>query len=181
MSLPTVSIHDKTFELFISDHRIQTKIQELGAKLSTDYNGQTPLFIGILNGSFMFAGDLMKSISIPAEITFIKVSSYDGMKSQGETKQLIGLNEAIEGREVVVVEDIVDTGITMESIVNQLNNAGAKSVEVASLLLKPDCLQRDVKVKYTGFEIPEKFVVGYGLDYDGLGRNLKDIYQLKYE
>lgn len=181
MSLPTVSIHDKTFELFIAGHRIQTKVQLLGAQLSEDYHGQSPLFIGVLNGSFMFAADLMKSVNIPAEITFIKVSSYEGMESQGKTKHLIGLKESIEGREVVVVEDIVDTGITMEGIVHELNHAGAKSVEVASLLLKPECLQRDVKVKYVGFEIPEKFVVGYGLDYDGLGRNLKDIYQLKHE
>lgn len=181
MALPTVSVHDKTFELFISESRIQSKVEELGARLSADYSGKQPLFIGILNGSFMFASDLMKAISIHSEITFIKVSSYSGMKSQGETKQLIGLKESIEGRDVVVVEDIVDTGITMESIVNQLTEAGVQSVEVASLLLKPECLQRDVKVKYTGFEIPEKFVVGYGLDYDGLGRNLKDIYQLKHE
>ena len=174
-------IDDKTFELFLSEKEIQSRILELGLQISRAYNGRTPLFVGVLNGSFMFASDLMKNISIPAEITFIKVSSYQGMNTQGKTKELIGLNESIKNREVIVVEDIVDTGITMESIVNQLNNAGAKSVEVASLLLKPDCLQRDVKVKYTGFEIPEKFVVGYGLDYDGLGRNLKDIYQLKYE
>lgn len=181
MSLPSVTVHNKTFELFLSEKEIQSRILELGLQISRAYNGRTPLFVGVLNGSFMFASDLMKNISIPAEITFIKVSSYQGMNTQVKTKELIGLNESIKNREVIVVEDIVDTGITMESIVNQLNNAGAKSVEVASLLLKPDCLQRDVKVKYTGFEIPEKFVVGYGLDYDGLGRNLKDIYQLKYE
>lgn len=181
MSIPTVSVHDKTFELFISDEQIQSKIAELGKSLSEDYGALKPLFVGVLNGSFMFASDLMKNISIPAEITFIKVSSYSGMESQGKTKELIGLNESIEGREVIVVEDIVDTGITMEGIVNELKQMGAKSVEVASLLVKPDCLQRDVTVKYTGFEIPEKFVVGYGLDYDGLGRNLKDIYQLKQE
>jgi len=181
MSLPTVVVHDKTFELFISEDRIQTKVQELGAQLSKDYQDQKPLFIGVLNGSFMFAGDLMKSINIPVEITFMKISSYSGMKSKGKAHELIGLKESIEGRDVVVVEDIVDTGITMEAIVKQLHNSGAKSVEVASLLLKPECLQRDVKVKYVGFEIPEKFVVGYGLDYDGLGRNLKDIYQLKHE
>ncbi|MBO6497435.1 MAG: hypoxanthine phosphoribosyltransferase [Roseivirga sp.] len=181
MPLPSVTVHDKTFELFISDEQIQSKIAELGQRLSADFASKKPLLIGVLNGSFMFASDLMKSINIDAEITFIKVSSYSGMQSQGKTKELIGLNEAIEGREVIVVEDIVDTGITMEGIVNELNKIGAANVEVASLLVKPDCLQRDVTVKYTGFEIPEKFVVGYGLDYDGLGRNLKDIYQLKQE
>ncbi|WP_420385091.1 hypoxanthine phosphoribosyltransferase [Roseivirga sp.] len=181
MSLSTVSIHDKTFECFIADEEIQSKIQVLGKKLSDDYKDLKPLFIGILNGSFMFASDLMKNVSVPAEITFIKVASYSGMKSEGKTRELIGLKENIEGRHVVVVEDIVDTGITMEGIVSQLHSAKAKSVAVASLLVKPDCLQREVTVKYTGFEIPEKFVVGYGLDYDGLGRNLKDIYQLKHD
>lgn len=181
MSLASITVHDKTFELFLSEKEIQSRVSQLGDAISSDYEGKTPLFIGVLNGSFMFASDLMKNISIPAEITFIKVSSYQGMSTQGKTKELIGLNESIENREVIVVEDIVDTGITMESIVNQLNELGAKSVEVASLLLKPECLQRDVKVKYVGFEIPEKFVVGYGLDYDGLGRNLKDIYQLKQD
>ncbi|HEY9117849.1 MAG TPA: hypoxanthine phosphoribosyltransferase [Roseivirga sp.] len=181
MSLASVTVHDKSFELFLSEKEIQSRILELGEQISAEYQGRIPLFIGVLNGSFMFASDLMKHISIPTEITFIKVSSYQGMNSQGKTKELIGLHETIENREVIVVEDIVDTGITMEAIVNQLNDMGAQSVQVASLLLKPECLQRDVQVKYVGFEIPEKFVVGYGLDYDGQGRNLKDIYQLKQD
>ncbi|NVK85895.1 MAG: hypoxanthine phosphoribosyltransferase [Cytophagia bacterium] len=181
MPQPTVTVHDKTFELFIAEEEIQKKVEELGSSLSQNLKDTKPLFIGILNGAFMFASDLMKAVNIPAEITFMKVTSYQGMETTGQTKELIGLNDSVKGRDIVVVEDIVDTGITMESIVDQLKNLGAKSIEVASLLLKPDCLQRDVEVKYTGFEIPEKFVVGYGLDYDGLGRNLKDIYQLKHE
>ncbi len=181
MSLPSVTVHDKNFELFLSEEELQSKITELGERISLDYDQKTPLFIGVLNGSFMFAADLMKVVTVPAEITFMKVSSYSGMKTQGKTQELIGLKESVKERDVVVIEDIVDTGITMEGIVNQLKKLGVKSVEVASLLIKPECLQRDVSVKYAGFEIPEKFVVGYGLDYDGLGRNLKDIYQLKQD
>lgn len=181
MSLPSVTVHEKNFELFLSEEELQSKITELGERISFDYDQKTPLFIGVLNGSFMFASDLMKAVSIPAEITFMKVSSYNGMKTQGKTQELIGLKESVKNREVIVIEDIVDTGITMEGIVNQLKSLEVKSVQVASLLVKPECLQRDVHVKYVGFEIPEKFVVGYGLDYDGLGRNLKDIYQLKQD
>ncbi|MEC7753030.1 MULTISPECIES: hypoxanthine phosphoribosyltransferase [Roseivirga] len=174
-------IHDKQFELFISSNQIQSQIADLAERISADYADKCPLFIGVLNGSFMFASDLLKEVNIPAEITFIKVASYAGMQSTGKTRELLGLSQSVKDRHVVVVEDIVDSGITMEGIIHQLEQAGVASVEVASLLLKPECLQREVDVKYVGFEIPEKFVVGYGLDYDGLGRNLKDIYQLRLD
>ncbi len=181
MSNSTVSLHDKTFELFISEEEILSRVKDLGFELSQNYDNKEPLFLGVLNGAFMFASDLMKHITIPAEISFIKVASYQGMSSQGQTKELLGLNVEVKDRHILVVEDIVDSGVTMESVINNLKSKGAASIEVVSLLVKPECLEKDIHVKYLGFEIPEKFVVGYGLDYNGLGRNLKDIYQLKLD
>ncbi|WP_167617813.1 hypoxanthine phosphoribosyltransferase [Maribellus sediminis] len=172
-----VKIHDKEFKLFISHEKIQSVIDDMAEKMNQELAGKDPLFLCILNGSFVFAADLFKRIKfVEAEISFVKLASYAGDHTTGTVKQLIGLNENIEGRTVVVLEDIVDTGITIENIHQQLDGMNPKEVQVATLLLKPDALQREVNLKYVGIEIPNDFIVGYGLDYDGLGRNLIDIY-----
>jgi hypoxanthine phosphoribosyltransferase len=172
-----VKIHDKEFKLFISHEKIQSVVEEMATKMNKELAGKDPLFLCILNGSFMFAAELFKRIEfVETEISFVKLASYQGDQSTGKVKQLIGLNENIEGRTVVVLEDIVDTGITIENIQQQLAGLKPKEVQVATLLLKPDALQREVDLKYVGMEIPNDFIVGYGLDYDGLGRNLIDIY-----
>lgn len=172
-----VKIHDKEFKLFISHEKIQAVVEEMAEKMNGELKGKNPLFLCILNGSFMFAAELFKRIDmVEAEISFVKLASYSGDHTTGSVKQLIGLNESIEGRTVVVLEDIVDTGITIDNIQQQLSGLNPKEVYVATLLLKPDALQKEVDLKYVGMEIPNDFIVGYGLDYDGLGRNLIDIY-----
>lgn len=172
-----VKIHDKEFKLFISHEKIQAVVEEMAEKMNGELKGKNPLFLCILNGSFMFAAELFKRIDmVEAEISFVKLASYSGDHTTGSVKQLIGLNESIEGRTVVVLEDIVDTGITIDNIQQQLSGLNPKEVYVATLLLKPDALQKEVDLKYVGIEIPNDFIVGYGLDYDGLGRNLIDIY-----
>jgi hypoxanthine phosphoribosyltransferase len=174
-----MKIKDKEFEVFISENELQDKVKSLAASLNTDYQGKTPLFIGILNGSFMFASDLFKEITIDCNISFIKLASYKEMQSSGTVKELIGLNENVFKRHVVIIEDIIDTGGTMQAVLGEFAERGVSSVEVVSLLLKPEALQSEISIKYLGFEIPDAFVVGYGLDYDGLGRNTKAIYQIK--
>ncbi len=174
-----MKIKDKEFTILINEADLQQRIGEMGRTINSDYKDKKPLFIGILNGSFMFVADIMKHISIPSEVSFIKMASYNEMASSGTVKELIGLNENIFKRHVVVLEDIIDSGLTISGVLNQFRERGAASVEVATLLLKPDALKTPVDIKYTGFEIPNKFVVGYGLDYDGLGRNTRAIYQLK--
>ena len=171
-------VKDKEFEKFISSEEITERIKSLAATINSDYADKKPLFVAILNGSFMFAADLMKEINIPCEISFVKVASYQEMESSGNVKQLIGLNENIFKKDVIILEDIVDTGRTISKILEEFKSLGASSVEVVTLLQKPACNTSGEPLKYIGFDIPEKFVVGYGLDYDGLGRNLKDIYQL---
>lgn len=171
-----IQIKDKEFALSIPEADILAAVKKVGEAINNDLMGTNPLFICVLNGAFMFAGDLMKTISIPCEITFVKLSSYDGFYSSGTVKEVIGLNESVVGRNVVVVEDIVDTGITMERILSSLKAKGANSIHVATFLQKPDALQRDIKIDYVAMKIPNDFIVGYGLDYDGFGRNLKDIY-----
>lgn len=176
-----ITVHDKTFQPFISETEIQSAVSRIGERIAKDYAGKHPLFIGVLNGAFMFCSDLLKSVDIPCEVTFVRLSSYDGMASTGEVRSIVSLQEDIAGRDVILVEDIVDTGLTMQKAMDSLGQLNPNSLEIASLLVKPDCLQCELNIKYKGFDIPEKFVVGYGLDYDGLGRNLKDIYQLKQE
>lgn len=172
-------VHDKEFEIFISHQDILAKIEEIATRINTDYRGKSPLFIGVLNGVFMFAADLMKEITLPSEISFVKLASYQDMTSSGEINELIGLKEGIQGKDVVIVEDIVDTGETMNHLLKQLQLMQPNSVEVATLLLKEEVFKKDIPLKYVGFKIPNKFVIGYGLDYNGHGRNLKDIYQIK--
>lgn len=176
--MSSVKVHDKTFEIYLSEDAIQQKVRELAAAINRDYEGKRPLFIGILNGSFIFASDLFKHITIDAEISFIKLISYKGTRSTGNVITSIGLEEGLQGRDVVIVEDIVDTGKTLNQFMPQLQSQQPASLKIAALLHKPEATQFPLTLDYIGFQIPDKFVVGYGLDYDGLGRNLKEIYQL---
>jgi hypoxanthine phosphoribosyltransferase len=176
--MSSVKLHDKTFGPYLTEEEIQTKIREIANQLSHDYNGKRPLFIAILNGSFMFAADLFKYLTIDAEICFIKLASYSGMKSSGKVTTAIGLDQDLYGRDVVIVEDIVDTGKTLHEFLPKLNHQQPRSLKIAALLHKPEATQFPLQIDYLGFSIPNKFVVGYGLDFDGLGRNLKEIYQL---
>lgn len=174
-----VKIHDKNFQLFIPYEKISATVDKMAESMNNDLAGKDPLFICILNGSFMFAAELFKRINIvETEISFVKLASYDGDKTTGEVKHLIGLNEKIEGRTVIVLEDIVDSGLTIDNIHAQLNGMNPREVLIATLLLKPDALKKKVQLDYIGMEIPNDFIVGYGLDYDGHGRNLIDIYSV---
>ncbi|MBL7708570.1 MAG: hypoxanthine phosphoribosyltransferase [Chitinophagaceae bacterium] len=176
--MPIIKVHDKSFDTYLSEEVIQNRIKEMAAEISRDYAGKRPLFIAILNGSFMFAADLFKHLSINAEICFIKLASYKGMKSSGNVVTSIGLEDDLFGKDVVIVEDIVDTGKTLHNFLPKLLHQQPKSLKIASLLHKPEATEYPLQLDYIGFDIPNKFVVGYGLDYDGLGRNLKEIYQL---
>lgn len=174
-----VNIHDKTFELYIPYEKIRSVIEVMAEKMNTDFAEKDPLFVCILNGSFMFAAELFKRIDLmKAQITFVKLASYHGDKTSGEVKQLIGFNENVAGRTVVILEDIVDTGITLDNILEQLKLLKPAEIKVATLLLKPDALKKEVQLDYIGLKIPNDFIVGYGLDYNGLGRNLIDIYSV---
>ncbi|NOR76787.1 MAG: hypoxanthine phosphoribosyltransferase [Draconibacterium sp.] len=174
-----VKVHDKTFELYIPNEKISSIVEEMAKKMNKELADKNPLFLCILNGSFMFAAELFKRIDmVETEISFVKLASYQGDSTTGKVKQLIGLNEDIEGRTVVILEDIVDTGITITNIQAQLDKLNPKEVLIATLLLKPDSLQKEVNLDYVGLEIPNDFIVGFGLDYDGYGRNLVDIYSV---
>jgi len=174
-----VKVHDKSFELYIPHEKICSVVEEMADKMNKELSDKNPLFLCILNGSFMFAAELFKRIDlVETEISFVKLASYEGDRTTGKVKQLIGLNENLEGRTVVVLEDIVDTGITINNIQDQLDKMNPKEVKIATLLLKPDALQKEVNLDYVGLEIPNDFIVGYGLDYDGYGRNLIDIYSV---
>jgi len=173
-----IQILDKTFEPYISSDNIQKYIAKVAEKIDADYRDKDPLLLGILNGSFMFASDLMKALTIDPEISFIKLASYEGTSSTGKVEELIGINENIEGRHIIIIEDIVDTGNTLEKIIKLLEAKKSASVEIVTLLYKPEAYTKNHDVKYVGTEIPNKFVVGYGLDYDGKGRSLEEIYQI---
>lgn len=174
--MDTIKIKDKNFTVSISEEKILKEVERLAAQISRDLEGKNPLFLGILNGSFMFAADLFRRITIPAEISFVKLASYEGTASTGVIKEVIGLSENISGRTIVVVEDIVDTGCTMQKLLENLGTRSPESIHVCTLLLKPEKLRVPLNVEYVALEIPNDFIVGYGLDYDGFGRNLKDIY-----
>jgi hypoxanthine phosphoribosyltransferase len=176
-----IKIHDKSFVPYLPEAIILEKIKELAVELDKDYAGKKPLFIAILNGSFMFASDLFKSLSIEAEICFIKLASYKGTKSTGQVITAIGLDTDINGRHIVILEDIIDTGKTLSEFLPQLHNQHPASLKVAVLLHKPDATVFEVPIDYCCFSIPNKFVLGYGLDYDGLGRNIRELYQLSDE
>jgi hypoxanthine phosphoribosyltransferase len=176
--MPTIHLHDKQFEIYLPEREIQERIKHIAEQLNRDYQDKRPLFIAILNGSFMFAADLFKYLTIDAEICFIKLASYRGMKSSGHVITAIGLDVDLFNRDVVILEDIVDTGKTLNEFLPKLDHQQPKSLKIASLLHKPEATQFPLQIDYLGFSIPNKFVVGYGLDYDGLGRNFKEIYQL---
>jgi hypoxanthine phosphoribosyltransferase len=171
-------IKDKNFVPFIEAQALQARIKELAQQINKDYVGKNPLLIGVLNGSFMFIGDLFKSINIECEITFIRVASYQSTESTGQVKEILGLKENIKNRHVIIVEDIVDTGMTMQEVLGNLASQKPASIRILTLLFKPEALKVPLKVDYAGFEIETRFVVGYGLDYDGMGRNLDAIYVL---
>jgi hypoxanthine phosphoribosyltransferase len=174
-----IKIRDREFKLFISGEKINSIIQEMAAKISSDLKDKDPLFVCVLNGAFMFASELFKSLDfVESEITFVKMASYRGTHSTGVIRQLIGLNEVIEGRTVVVLEDIVDSGSTIENIINQLKEMNPGEIKIATLLFKPAAVIKEIQLDYVGLEIPNDFIVGFGLDYDGYGRNLKDIYSV---
>ncbi len=177
--MSTIQVLDKTFEPYLKEAAIQEKITELAGQLNKDYEGKRPLFLSILNGSFLFTADLFKQITIEAEVSFIKLASYKGTSSTGNVITAIGLDTNVKDRHIVILEDIIDTGKTLHHYLPQLDSMQPASVKIAVLLNKKEALQYPVKVDYACFDIPNKFVVGYGLDYDGLGRNSKDIYQLK--
>lgn len=177
--MAVIRIHDKEFETYLSSESIDQRVKEMADAINKDYTGKRPLFIAILNGSFIFAADLFRHLTIEAELCFIKLASYKGMKSSGKVVTSIGLEEDIFGKDVVIVEDIVDTGKTLHRFLPKLIHQQPKSLKIATLLHKPEATEYSLKLDYVGFAIPNKFVVGYGLDYDGLGRNLKEIYQLK--
>lgn len=172
----TVKVKDKEFAISIPEEKILAEVDRLAARLNRDLEGENPLFLCVLNGSFIFASDLFRRISIPAEISFVKLASYVGTTSTGKVKELVGLTEDITGRTIVVVEDIVDTGCTMQKLIENLKSRRPKAVHVCTLLLKPEKLKVNLEVEYVALEIPNGFIVGYGLDYDGYGRNLRDIY-----
>lgn len=177
--MSNITLFNKTFEPYLPESLIQEKIKELGVLISKEYEGKRPLFIGVLNGSFMFAADLFKQITIEAEICFIKLASYKGTKSTGNVITAIGLDTDIRDRHLILLEDIIDTGKTMNEFIPQLHHQQPASIKMAVLLHKPDATIYPVQIDYCCFSIPDRFVLGYGLDYDGFGRNLKEIYQLK--
>ena len=174
-----VKILDKTFVKYIDNEDLLKAIKKLAQQINNDLKNKDVVFMGILNGSFMFASDLMKEINLQCVITFVKVASYSGTSSTGKVERLIGINEDIEGKTVVIIEDIVDTGNTMEHILKQLKGYEPADIKIATLLFKPDAFKKDYRVDYIALKIPNEFVLGYGLDYDGYGRNLKHLYKLK--
>ncbi len=173
-----VKVKDKTFRTFIPEAEIQRRVKAVADKLNEDMKGKNPLFLAVLNGSFMFAADLMRMITIPCEISFVKLASYQGTVSSGKIKEVIGINEDLKGRTVVIVEDIVDTGFTMKRMLEQLGTRDPESLHICTMLVKPGKLQVPLNIEYVAMEIPNDFIVGYGLDYDQQGRNLRDIYTI---
>lgn len=170
-----------TFVPYISQEKIAERIKEIGKELNRDYSNEKPLFICVLTGAFPFASDLFREFNGDAEIEFIRLKSYEGTGSSGQIKEVLGMTQSVAGRSVIIVEDIVDTGNTMFNLIETLKAQNPKDIKIATLLFKPEALQRPVKPDYVGFEIPKKFIIGFGLDLDGLARNLKDIYILKSE
>ena len=173
-----IKLHDLEFEPYLGPEKIQDTVKQLAEKLSKDYALKTPIFLGILNGAFMFLSDLLKHYQGDCEVSFTKLASYKGTSSTGDVSTLLGAGN-LKNRDVIVIEDIVDTGLTLEHIVSQLKKEGVASFKIASLFFKPEAYKKSLPIDYIGLEIPNKFIVGYGLDYNGLGRNLPEIYQLK--
>lgn len=174
--MDTIKILDKTFKTFIPESEIQKRVAAVADKINHDMAGKNPLLLAVLNGSFIFAADLMRNLTIPCEISFVKLASYQGTTSTGKIKEIIGINENLENRDVIIVEDIVDTGNTMKRMLDTLGTRNPRSLHICTLLVKPGKLQVPLNIEYCAMEIPNDFIVGYGLDYDQQGRNLRDIY-----
>ena len=173
-----VKIKDKTFKTSISEEQIKERIKEVAQCINRDMEGKNPLLLGVLNGAFIFAADLMREMTIPCEISFVKLASYQGTTTTGTVTEVLGINEDLTGRHVIIVEDIVDTGLTMKRMIESLGTRNPASVSVCSLLVKPDKLEVELDLKYVAFKIPNEFILGYGLDFDQAARGLKDIYTL---
>lgn len=171
-----VQVLDREFTMSIPETKILQRVAEVASKISADLKDENPLFLAVLNGSFVFAADLLRNVDIPCEITFVRMASYQGTESTGKVQQLIGLKEKIEGRTVVIIEDIIDSGLTMQHLLEMLQQEKPKNIYISALLVKPGNLKVDLDIPYCCFEIPNDFIVGYGLDYDGYGRNLRSIY-----
>ena len=176
--METLQVKDKTFAISIPAAEIQKQIRRVAEEINRDLAGREPLFLPVLNGSFIFAADLLREVTIPCEVSFIKLASYQGTHSTGEIREVIGLNTDITGRDVVIVEDIIDSGMTIAHMLETLEKQNPASISVCSLLVKPDALKVEIPIHYRCMDIPNDFIVGYGLDYDGFGRNTKDIYTL---
>lgn len=177
--MKTVKVKDKEFELFISSEEINKSVEKLAEKINREMEGKSPLFIGILNGTFIFSADLLKKITIPCEITFMRVSSYSGVKSTKNIKEIIGLKEDIKDRHVIILEDIVDTGLTLDFLLAKFTEYNPASIRVGTMFFKPSAFKKQFLIDYVGMNISNDFIVGYGLDYDGFGRNLPDVYKIK--
>ena len=178
-TMSTIKLHDRVFVKSIPNEEISSKIKAVAEQINRDYAGKRPVLLGVLNGCFMFAAELLKNLNIECEISFVKLSSYQGTNSTGVVREVLGLTESITGRDVIIIEDIVDTGYTMQNMLETLGTREPASIEIASLFVKPARLKVPVDVKYSAFTIPDRFIVGFGLDYDGLGRNLPDIYDVE--
>ena len=176
--MQTINVKDKSFSLFILEKEILKEVKRIATQINRDYAGKEPVFLAVLNGSFIFAADLMKEVNLPCEISFVKMASYQGVNTTGQIREVIGLNVDLTDRPVIVVEDIVDTGLTMAHMLEVLKKQNPASIDICTLLLKPGKLQVDLNIRYCCLEIPNDFIVGYGLDYDGYGRNTRDIYTL---
>ena len=176
-----VTIKDKTFETSMPEAMIKARVKELAQQISKDMEGKNPLFLAVLNGAFIFAADLMREMTIPCEISFVKLASYQGTTSTGKIKEVMGINEDLSGRTVIILEDIVETGLTIRQMIESLGTRNPASIHVCTLFFKPEKLQEDLDLKYVAFRIPNDFILGYGLDYDQQGRGLKDLYTLVSE
>ena len=176
--MDTVKIKDKSFRVSIPEAEIKERVKALAEQMSKDLEGKNPIFLGVLNGSFIFAADLMREMTVPCEISFVKLASYQGTTSTGKVREVLGINENLSGRTVVIVEDIVESGQTMKQMIESLGTRNPESVRICTLFFKPEKLKEDLNLDYVAFRIPDDFIVGYGLVYDGLGRELKDVYTI---
>ena len=176
--MDTVKIKDKSFRVSIPEAEIKQRVKALAEQMSKDLEGKNPIFLAVLNGAFIFAADLMREMTIPCEISFVKLASYQGTTSTGKVKEVFGINEDLSGRTVVIVEDIVESGQTMKQMIESLGTRNPASVQICTLFLKPEKLKEELTLDYVAFRIPDDFILGYGLDYDGLGRELKDVYTI---